>query len=111
MPKMGPLMTEGRIHRSYVEAGERFEAKTRLFDVCVDLSAAAPQDCPPIFHFVIVAVEAGWIRERTVSTGDRVEVGQTMLVATTVAEPGSSTPPDRDLRVAVAAIPVDPLFG
>jgi len=107
MPKMGALMTEGRIHRAYVEEGERFEPRTRLFDVRVDLSAAAPQDCPPIFHFVIVAVEGGWVRERPAATGDLVAVGQTMLVAANGPEPETA----RDLRVAVAAIQVDPLFG
>ena len=111
MPKMGALMTDGQIHKAYVEEGERFEPRTRLFDVRVDLSAGAPQDCPPIFHFVIVAVEGGWVRERPVSAGDLVAVGGTMLVAADDREPGAAPNPTRDLRVAVAAIQVDPLFG
>jgi hypothetical protein len=111
MPAMGPLMTEGQVHKAYVGLGQHFSAKTRLFDVRVDLSAGASDHCPPVFHFVIVALEPGWIRECNASVGDFFDVAQTMLVATTTAEEALSTPSDRDLRVAIAAIHVDLLFG
>lgn len=111
MPKMGALMTEGQIYKAYVKEGDRIEPKSRLFDVCVDLGATAPQDCPPIFHFVIVSLEGGWVGGRPVSEGDIVEVGHTMLTVTTGAERLPPEPSLRNLRVATAAIQVDPLFG
>ena len=103
-------MREGQIHRVCVAVGQRFEARTRLFEVRVDLSAVAPADCPPIFFFVIVAAESGFVRELTCRVDDVVEVGAPMLVATTTEdEPVASCA--RELRMAVATIQVDPLFG
>ncbi|HEX7701691.1 MAG TPA: hypothetical protein VF403_13230 [Kofleriaceae bacterium] len=107
---MGPLMKQGQVHRSPLRIGERFELRSRLFEVRVDLSAAAAQDCPPIFYFAIIASEAGWVREQPPVAGDVIDVGDLLLVATsTDLEPLAATP-DRDLRVAVAVIQIDPLF-
>jgi hypothetical protein len=110
LPRLGAAMTEGQIHRVCVAVGQRFEARSRLFEVRVDLSAVAPADCPPIFFFVIVAAEAGVVRGLTCSVDDVVEIGSPMLVATTI-EDESVTSAARELRVAVATIQVDPLFG
>jgi hypothetical protein len=103
-------MTEGQIHRVCVSRGTRFEARTRLFEVRVDLSDVAPADCPPIFFFAIVAAEAGVVRELACSVDDVIAVGMPLLVATTIDDE-PITDATRNLRVAVATIQVDPLFG
>jgi len=105
MPGFGDRMAEGTVHRLLIEPGARVDKGTRLFEVFVDLSAIAEQNCAPVFFFRIVAAESGWCRSVAVKPGDRRAVGEILaLVSTTPDEAPESITGDRGLRISVATV-------
>jgi pyruvate/2-oxoglutarate dehydrogenase complex dihydrolipoamide acyltransferase (E2) component len=107
MPRMEDLMTVGVIAKVYVAEGSMIQPGSRLLDVGVDLSALAPQDCPPLFCFRMVAREKGTVRQLAVSVGNVCQVGSLLaLIATEPDEPLDSQP-TRPLRVSSVSVLTD----
>ena len=69
MPRLGDPVIHGLIDKIHVSEGCRIEAGSKLFDIRVDLSAVAPQDCPPVSYFRMVSREGGWVRRLTCASG------------------------------------------
>jgi hypothetical protein len=108
MPRMGQLMHSGRITRVTVTEGSPLKPGSKLFDVEVDLSAVAPQDCPPIFSFRMVAGERGWLRKLCAGVNDVKAVGDLLALVTTEPDEPIDGQPVRALRGANAGIMRDP---
>ena len=104
MPQMGNYMRNGTIRQLCVNTGAELKPGDHVVEVSVDLSDIAAQDCPPIYHFRVVAREHGCIRSLSITEGDVRDVGDLLgLVSTTpdeTLEPG----PTRDLRTARVGI-------
>jgi pyruvate/2-oxoglutarate dehydrogenase complex dihydrolipoamide acyltransferase (E2) component len=104
LPRMGDLMTAGTIEKLYIAEGSEVVPGSRLFDVRVDLSAVAFQDCPPIYNFRTVAREKGRITQLCVAVGDLKAVGDQLALLSTSSEDPTDVPPQRKLRTISAAI-------
>jgi len=101
---MGQQMTSGTVTSLGIAAGDPLKVGSKLLDVRVDLSTAAPQDCPPIFYFRMVAREKGWVRKVAVSVGEEKSVGDVLALISTEPDEPLDGPVVRPLRVASAAI-------
>lgn len=108
MPRMGDLMRVGVIDRLAIAAGQEIKPGTPLLDVCVDLSAAAPQDCPPIYYFRVVAREKGWVRELHAAVKDSKEIGSALATISTDPQEPLGGPAQRALRTTQAGILKEP---
>jgi len=104
LPVLGPLMQTGVIVAVHVAEGSAVTPGTKLADVRVDLSTAAPQDCPPISYFRLVAWERGWLRRWLVQPGDTVPTGACLALITSAADEPTDQGAGRPLRLASAGI-------
>ena len=104
-------MTEGIIHKVLIDEDAPVKVGTKLFDVMVDLSGMAAQDCPPVYYFRIVARERAFVRQVLVREGDACSIGVNLAILTTGDIESTSAEQRRPLRVTTVAIVVDPLFG
>jgi hypothetical protein len=88
----------------YPADGQALDIGAKLLDLTVDLSAAAPHDCPPISHYRLVLRERVWLRRLMAGRHDVAAVGAQLAVFATEADEPLHTEPSRPLRVAIAAI-------
>lgn len=103
VPRINDYMTTAIVEAVYQREGEALGVGARLFDLTVDLSVAAPHDCPPISHYRLVLREAAWLRRVSAGRGDEPAVGEPLaLFSTSPDEPleGEARP----ARLAIAAI-------
>jgi pyruvate/2-oxoglutarate dehydrogenase complex dihydrolipoamide acyltransferase (E2) component len=104
MPSMGQQMISGNITFLGIAVGDQLKVGLKLLDVRVDLSTAAPQDCPPIFYFRMVAREPGWVRQIAAAVGEEKTVGAVLALISTEPDEPLDGPVARSLRAASAAI-------
>ena len=107
MPRMGAAMQFGVLRQVSVREGDALTPGSRLLDVQVDLSAGAPQDCPPVYCFRVVCRERVWVRRLSASAGEAREVGDVLALLSTQPDEPLDGPAVRPLRVACAGI-LDP---
>src|SRR6185312_2756256 len=62
LPRINPEMTAAIIDRILIPLGAAVPIGGKLLDLTVDLSAAAPHDCPPISHYRLVSRDRAWLR-------------------------------------------------
>jgi hypothetical protein len=109
LPRVGEQMRCGTIHRVIARAGDALRPGTALLEVRVDLSASKAQDCPPMFHFRLIATERAYLRTLSVAPGDVLDVGAPLGLATSSPEESCEAAAARGLRTTSVAIQVDPL--
>lgn len=108
MPRMGELMSAGSVRKLHVAEGGEIKPGSKLVDVHVDLSAVAPQDCPPVYSFRVVSREKGWVRKLTASVGELKGTGTLLALVSTDPDEPLEGRPVRPLRVAAAGIVGEP---
>lgn len=104
LPRINDYMTTAIVEKVYVSEGEGLGIGAKLLDITVDLSVAAPHDCPPISHYRLVLREAARLRGILVKRGDEPAVGAPLALFTTGADEPLDSAVARPLRVAIAAI-------
>ena len=104
LPRMGELMTVATVEKVYIAEGAEIKPGLRLLDVRVDLSAVAPQDCPPISFYRLVSRERGWVRRLSAAVGDVKEVGAALALIGTDPHETPETPPARAFRTTTAGV-------
>jgi hypothetical protein len=104
LPRINPEMTAATIDRVLIALGDAVPLGGKLLDLTVDLSAAAPHDCPPISHYRLVSRDRVWLRRLDVSPGSAPEVGTSLGLFSTEPDEPLTGPPARLLRFAVASI-------
>jgi hypothetical protein len=104
VPRINDHMTTVLVEKVYADEGADLRVGARLLDITVDLSAAAPHDCPPISHYRLVLREPARLRRLMVRRGDEPAVGAPLALFTTDPDDPFDTKADRPLRVAIAAI-------
>ncbi len=104
VPRINDYMTEAIVEWVYPSQGQSLEVGAKLLDMTVDLSAAAPHDCPPISHYRIVLREPAWLRRLTVSRRETVAAGAQVAQFTSTPDEPLDGPPARAVRMAIAAI-------
>lgn len=109
LPRVGEQMREATVHRLIARSGEPLRPGSGILELRVDLGAAKAQDCPPVFHFRLVATERAHLRALDVAVGDVLAVGAPLGVATTTPDEAADGAGARALRTTSVAIQVDPL--
>lgn len=104
LPRINPLMTAAVIDRIYASVDEPLAVGDPLLDLTIDLSAAAPHDCPPISHFRLVIRDRAWLRRLDIAVGDSPAVGAGLALFSTERHEPLDGPPSRAVRVANAGI-------
>lgn len=111
LPEINPLMTTAVIDRIYASVGAALPVGSKLFDLTIDLSAAAPHDCPPIGHYRLVVRDRLWLRRLEVVPGDEPSVGANLALFSTEPHESLDGVPARQVRVAIAGVLPQPIFG
>ena len=111
VPRINEYMTNVFVEAAYAEAGQAVAIGAKLFDLTVDLSAAAPHDCPPITHYRVVSRERAWMRSLCVKPHDEPAVGAPLALLTTEPDEALEGAPARPARVAIAAIMHQSIWG
>jgi hypothetical protein len=104
MPQMGEAMSVGALHKIHVREGDALTPGSRTLVVRVDLSAGAPQDCPPVYCFQVFSRERVWVRRLMASVGEVRQVGNVLALFSTEPNEPIDGPVVRPLRVVCAAI-------
>jgi hypothetical protein len=97
-------MTTALVEAIHAREGQALPIGAKLFDLTVDLSVAAPHDCPPISHYRLVLRERAWLRRLHFGRGDEPLAGASLALLSTEADEPLDAPPARTARLAVAAI-------
>jgi len=104
VPRINAYMTTAIVEKVYAADGEDLKVGAKLLDITVDLSVAAPHDCPPISHYRLVLREPARLRRVLVGRGDEPAVGAPLALFTTEPDEPLDAEAGRPLRVAIAAI-------
>ena len=111
LPHINPYMTTAMIDRIHVAIGAAMPVGSKFLDLTIDLSAAAPHDCPPVSHYRLMVRDRVWLRRLDIASGDEPEVGASLgLFSTAPDEPLDGTPV-RQVRLAIAGIIPQPILG
>jgi hypothetical protein len=103
-PRINDYMTTGIVEEVYAAQDAALGVGAKLLDLTVDLSAAAPHDCPPISHYRIVLRERAWLRRIHVARGDEPAVGAPLATLSTEPDEPLDAGAGRPVRVAIASI-------
>ena len=104
VPRINDYMTTAIVEQVYAAEGAVLGVGAKLLDLTVDLSAAAPHDCPPISHFRLVLREPARLRRVLIAPGDEPAVGARLAIFTTEPDEPLAALAARPVRVAIAAI-------
>ena len=111
VPRINDYMTSARIETVHASVGDRLLPGAKLFDMTVDLSLAAPHDCPPISHYRMIMREGAYLRRLDIEPGEEPLVDALLaLFSTDAAEPLDAAP-GRPARVAIATIMYQSIWG
>ena len=108
LPSVNPLMKRATISSVHATAGALLPVGSPLFDLYIDLSEAAPHDCPPTSRYRVSLREPLWLRELKCAAGDEVEVGAQLAVFTSDADAALSSEVVRGARLAIAGMMSEP---
>jgi hypothetical protein len=111
LPRINALMTSAVIDTVEPEEGAALQVGSRLLDLTVDLSDAAPHDCPPVAHFRLMVRDKVWLRRLDVVPGDEPEVGASIALFSTEPDEPLDGEPARQVRVAIAGIVTRSAWG
>jgi hypothetical protein len=111
LPRINVYMTTAIIDAIHAEVGAVLPVGGKLLDLTIDLSAAAPHDCPPVGHFCLTVRDRAWLRRLDVGSGDEPAVGASIALFSTEPEEPVEGAPKRQIRVAIAGIIPQSAFG
>jgi hypothetical protein len=104
LPRINPHMTTAVVKRIYATEGASLSPGAKLLDLSIDLSAAFPQDCPPISYYRLTLRERVWLRRLDVAPGDERKVGAAFARFSTEPNEPFDKEPVRSVRVITAGI-------
>jgi hypothetical protein len=104
VPRINDYMTTAIVEAVYAREGDALVVGAKLFDLTVDLSIAAPHDCPPISHYRLVLRETAWLRRLDVMPRAEEQVGAPLALLSTEPDEPLDAAPGRTARFAIATI-------
>lgn len=104
LPQINPYMTNAIIDVVHADEGAMIPLGGKLIDLTIDLSAAAPHDCPPVSHYRLVARDRVWLRKLYVGAGSEPETGTMLALFSTEQDEPIEAVPARQIRVSTAGI-------
>ena len=111
LPLINPYMTTAVIDRFHAAVGTAMPVGSKLLDLTIDLSVAAPHDCPPIGHYRLMVRDRVWLRRLGVALGDEPEVGANLALFSTEPDEPLDGTPVRQVRVAIVGIIPQMILG
>lgn len=111
VPRINTHMTTAIVDAIHARVGEALPLGGKLIDLTVDLSAAAPHDCPPVSHYRLSLRDRAWLRRVDVAVGDEPQVGESLALLSTEPDEPLDAAPARAARVAIAGILGQGLWG
>lgn len=104
LPRINPYMTTAVIDKIHVAAGNAMPIGGKLLDLTIDLSVAAPHDCPPVGHYCLIVRDRVWLRRLCVVPGDEPVVGADLAMFSTEPDEPLDGLPSRNARVTIVGI-------
>jgi hypothetical protein len=104
VPRINDYMASALIETVHASVGQALAPGAKLFDMTVDLSLAAPHDCPPISHYRMVLREKAHLRRLFVEPGEEAAVGAPLALFSTDPDEPLDAAPGRMARIAIATI-------
>jgi hypothetical protein len=104
LPRINEYMTTAVIRKVYATEGDALHLGAKFLDLSVDLSAVAPQDCPPVSHYRIALRDRAWLRRLDVASGDELGVGAAVALFSTDPDEPVDGEPARAVRITLAGI-------
>jgi hypothetical protein len=111
LPRINVYMSTAVINQIYAAEGAALSVGGKLLDLTIDLSAAAPHDCPPVSHFRLVMRDRAWLRRLHIAPGDEPAVGASLALFSTVPDEPLDGAPARQVRLAIAGIIPETIWG
>jgi multidrug efflux pump subunit AcrA (membrane-fusion protein) len=104
LPCITPQMTDAVVHSLLVAEGQQLAVGHALMELTVDLSAVFVHDCPPISYYRVASRETVWLRNLSITQGDKAVVGQLLARFTTTPDEPANGDSARQLRVTIAGV-------
>jgi hypothetical protein len=104
LPRINAHMTTAIVGLVHAGVGAALPIGGKLMDLTIDLSAAAPHDCPPISHYRLTLRDKVWLRRLDVAAGDEPEVGASLALFSTEPDEPLDAAPARAVRLAIAGV-------
>jgi hypothetical protein len=104
LPRINPYMSTAIVDKIHVSTGSAMPLGGKLLDLTLDLSAAAPHDCPPVGHYCLIIRDRVWLRRLYIAPGDEPAVGANLAIFSTEADEPLDRPPSRQARVTIVGI-------
>lgn len=104
LPRINAYMTTAIIDAIHATEGDALPLGGKLLDLTVDLSAAAPHDCPPISHYRLAVRDRAWLRRLDIAAGGEPETGASLALFSTDPDEPLDGAPTRQIRVAIVGI-------
>ena len=104
LPRISELMSLAVVEAVHASPGVALAPGAKLFDISVDLSAAAAHDCPPVSMYRIVLRDRAWLRSVAVACGDEVPVGTVLAQLSTDPDEPLDGATGRAARLTIAGI-------
>jgi len=108
MPRINELATSAVVDAIHADVGAALSLGAKILDVRIDLSAIAPQDCPPASLYRLALRDRVFLRSLAVARGDEVEVGAVLATFSTERDEPLEGESARAVRVSVAGILAQP---
>ena len=107
LPRINDLMVNAKVTAIHAGVGSLLVPGAALMDLCVDLSAVAPHDCPPVSYYRFVLRDRAILRTLAATTGDDVAVGALLAVFSTEPAEPLDGEISRPVRTSIAGIITD----
>ena len=104
LPRINDHMTTAVIRKVHAVEGDAMTIGTKLLDLSVDLSAVAPQDCPPVSLYRIALRDKAWLRRVNVAVADEIGIGAPLALFSTERDEPLDAAPARGVRITLAGI-------
>ncbi|HEX2789659.1 MAG TPA: hypothetical protein VHN17_04460 [Steroidobacteraceae bacterium] len=104
LPLINPHMAHASIDAILVRLDTKIAVGQTILELTVDLSDQFPHDCPPMSHYRLCACEAAWLRQLSISAGEKVAVGAALAKFSNTADEAMENRASRPLRTTIVGV-------
>lgn len=104
LPRIVDPMSKAVVAVVHASVGDQMKVGSALFDLTVDLSEEAPQDCPPASYYRLVIRETVWLRKLMVDVNDEPALYAPLALFSTEQDEPLDAEPARRIRITTAGI-------
>lgn len=104
LPLINPHMAHACIDAVMVQPDTKIRVGQAILELTVDLSDQFTHDCPPVSHYRLCASEAAWVRQLSISAGEKVPVGALIGMFSKTADEDVDSTAARALRTTIVGV-------